>query len=151
VRFNSTVADLAGKLTPVLEALLEPGEQLRGACVATQQSTFRGRMVGIAVTDDRLIVQGLSRRFEPDGEPLSLPPDAIADASVDGAGGGWLTVGMAVLDRTAITLKLRTADGQKLKLMMMRGDAGTLGKLGGGEGQRQGVEALGDWFTRHPR
>ncbi len=32
-----------------------------------------------------------------------------------------------------------------LKLVMMRG-TGPLGRLGGGEDQRAGVEALGAWF-----
>lgn len=143
------MADLGDKLMPVLEALLEPGEQIAGGCVATQQSTFRGRMVGIGVTDGRLIVQGLTRKFAPDGPPISLPPERIAEASVDGAGSGWLNVGMAVLDRTAVTLKLRTTDGEKLKLMMMRAEGGLLGTLGGGETQRRGVQALGAWFERH--
>jgi hypothetical protein len=46
-------------------------------------------------------------------------------------------------------LKLKTADGEKLKLMMMRG-TGPLGGLGGGEEQQLGVEALGAWFERNP-
>jgi hypothetical protein len=50
------------------------------------------------------------------------------------------------MDKASVALKLRTTDGQKLKLMMMRGD-GPLGGLGGGETQRQGVQALGEWFA----
>ena len=45
-----------------------------------------------------------------------------------------------------MTLKLRTTDGERLKLMLMRG-TGPLGKLGGGEVQRQGLEALSAWFA----
>ena len=67
------------RLEPLARSLLEPGENLRGCCVATQQSLLSGRMVAIVVADDRLIVQGLTRRFEPAGEPLSLPPSRIAD------------------------------------------------------------------------
>ena len=52
------------------------------------------------------------------------------------------------MDRVSVTLKLRTSDGEKLKLMMMRGD-GPLGGLGGGETQREGVRALGAWFGSH--
>ncbi len=144
------MADLDSKLRGALAPLLEPGEELRGICVATQQSMFKGRQVAIGVCEHRLLVQGMSRRFEPDGEPLSLPPEQIADASVDGAGGGWLEVGAAILDQVAVTLKLRTAGGEKLKLMLMRGD-GPLGGLGGGETQRQGVEALGTWFAAAAR
>jgi hypothetical protein len=48
----------------------------------------------------------------------------------------------------AVTLKLRTADGTKRKLMMMRGEGpGALGRLAGGDGQRQGIEALPGWFA----
>jgi hypothetical protein len=45
-------------------------------------------------------------------------------------------------------LKLRTTDGDKLKLLMMHA-SGPLGGLAGGETQRHGVEALGAWFARH--
>jgi hypothetical protein len=30
----------------------------------------------------------------------------------------------------------------------MRGEGRVLGKLGGGEAQRQGLEALAEWFSR---
>jgi len=111
---------------------------------------FKGRQVAIGVTDRRLLVQGMNRRFEPDGPALSLPPEEIAGADVDGAGGGWAQVSAALMDAAAVTLKLRTASGEKLKLMMMRGD-GPLGGLGGGEDQRAGVEALGAWFGERER
>jgi len=140
------MADLDSNLRGALEPLLEPGEELRGVCVATQASMFKGRQVALGVSDRRLLVQGMNRRFEPDGEPVSLPPERIASAAADGAGGGWLELGAALMDSTAVTLKLRTSDGEKLKLMLMRG-TGPLGGLGGGETQRQGVEALGAWFA----
>ncbi len=57
-----------------------------------------------------------------------------------------MEVGAAVMDGVAVTLKLRTSDGEKLKLMLMRG-TGPLGSLGGGETQRQGLEALSAWFA----
>ena len=67
-------------------------------CVATQQSMFKGRQVAIATTDRRLVVQAMTRKFEPDGEPISLPPERIADASAEGAGGGWPQIGAAIMD-----------------------------------------------------
>jgi hypothetical protein len=140
------MADLDSKLRPPVEALLEPDEKLRGVCVATQASLFKGRQVAIGVTDQRLLVQAMTRKFEPDGEPISLPPDRIAKASAEGAGGGWMEVSAAIMDGVAVTLKLRTTDGEKLKLMLMRG-TDPLAGLGGGETQRQGVEALGAWFA----
>ncbi len=142
------MADLESKLIPLLEQLLEPGETLAGACVASQVKTFKGGMVAIGVTENRLIVQPLTRKFEPDGDALSLPPERIADVSADGAGGGWVNASAAIMDNAAVTLKLKTTDGEKLKLMMMRG-TGPLGGLGGGEVQRQGVDALAAWFSSH--
>jgi hypothetical protein len=116
--------------------------------VTTQASLFNGRMVALAVTDRRLIAQGMTRKFEPDGEPISLPAERIAEAKAKGAGGGWPEIGAAIMDEAAVTLRLKTTDGEKLKLMMMRG-TGPLGGLGGGEDQRRGVEALGAWFAEH--
>ncbi|MEA2124653.1 MAG: hypothetical protein QOI80_1435 [Solirubrobacteraceae bacterium] len=136
--------DLESKLRPVSEGLLGPGETLEGCCVATQVSLFKGRMVVLVVTPERLIVQGLTRRFEPDGEPLSLTPDRIAQASAEGGGGRWATIESIVMDRASVAVKLRTVDGEKLKLMLMRGG----GPLGGGEIQRSGLAALGAWFAR---
>ena len=136
---------LGEKLDPVAASLVEPGEELRGACVATESSLFKGRMVAIVVTDRRLVVQALTRRFEANGPPLSLPPERIAEAQAEGGGGGWAEVGSALMDELAVTLKIRTAGGEKLKLQVMRAE-GPLSGLGGGEAQRQGVEALGRWF-----
>ncbi len=140
------MADLGDKLEPVARGLLGPGEELRGCCVATQQSTFRGRMVAIAVADQRLVIQGLDRKFEPSGEPISLPPERIAKAKIEGGGGEWIELEAIVMDKLSVALRIRTTDGEKLKLMMMRAE-GPLGDLGGGETQRQGLEALGRWFA----
>jgi hypothetical protein len=145
-----TVVDLGSKLRPVAEALLTQGEGLRGVCVATQVGMFKGQQVLLAVTDGRLLVQGMNRKFEPVGDAISLPPERIADASAEGAGGGWMNVGLAIMDGAAVTLKVRTTDGEQLKLTMMRG-TGLFGKLGGGDTQRQGVEAVAAWFTAHAR
>lgn len=140
--------DLDSKMRPVAEALLAPGEQLRGVCVATQVGMFKGRQVALAVTDGRLLVQGVNRKFEPAGDVVALRPDQIAAAAVDGAGGGWVNAGAAIMDGAAVTLKIRTTGGEKLKLTMMRG-TGLFGTLGGGQTQRDGVQALAAWFTDH--
>lgn len=135
------MADLASKLRGALEPSLEPGETLAGTCVGTQVGIFKGRQVAIGVTASRLLVQGMNRRFEPDGEPISLPPERLASAKVEGAGGGWMTATAAIMDGAAVTLKLRTSDGEKLKLMLMKA-SGPFESLSGGETQRQGLEAL---------
>ena len=87
-----------------------------------------------------------ARKLDLDNTTISLPPERIAEASADGAGGGWPNIGTAIMEKAAVTLKLKTTDGEKLKLMMMRG-TGPLGGLGGGEDQRSGFEALGAWFA----
>jgi len=51
------MADLDSKLRAAVEPLLEPGEPLRGVCVATQRSMFKGRQVALGVSDRRLLVQ----------------------------------------------------------------------------------------------
>lgn len=144
------MADLGEKLRPVIEALLESGEQMRGVCVATQVGLLKGRQVALGVTERRLIVQGMNRKFEAAGEAISLPPERLADVSADGAGGGWMTMSAAIMDKAAVTLKLKTTDGEKLKLTLMRG-TGPLGGLGGGEAQREGVEALASWMAENGR
>jgi hypothetical protein len=109
---------------------------------------FKGSSVAIGVTDRRLLIQSLDRRGNPDGGPLSLTPEQIADAKAGPAGGGWLNVSTAILDHAAVRFEIKTTDGEKLKLMLMHGEGRTLRKLGGGEDQRRGLEALADWFSR---
>jgi hypothetical protein len=142
------VTELADKLRTALAPSLEAGEELQGVCVSTQVGLFKGRMVALGVTPGRVIVQGLTRKFEPDGPAILLTPQRIAQVSADGLSGGWPQIGAALVDKAALTLKLKTTDGEKLKLNMMRG-TGPLGGLGGGETQRQGVDALGAWFARN--
>ena len=146
-------ADVDSRYRPHLEALLEPGETLEGVCVCSQQKgLFSGGAVALGVSDRRLIVQELDRRGDPAGEPRLLAPEDIADAKAEGASGGWAEIGSTLMDRHAVTLRLKTAAGEKLRLMFMRADgAGLMAKLGGGEAQHRGVEALADWFTRAER
>jgi hypothetical protein len=145
-RYSLDMGELGDRLRAAVTPALDAGEELRGVLIATQSSAFKTRAVALATTERRLIVQGLTRRLEPDGEAMSIPPERVADASVDGAGGGWMTVASVIADGSAVTLRMRTTDGEKLKLMMMRG-SGMFGKLGGGEDQRLGVEAFAAWMA----
>ena len=111
---------------------------------------FKGGAVALGVTDRRLLVQTLNRRGDPEGAPLSMSPAQVASARAGPAGGGWFNVDMAILGHAALRLEIRTTDGEKLKLMLMRGEGRVLGGLGGGESQRQGLEALAEWFSRVP-
>jgi hypothetical protein len=141
------MADLDSKYRPVLADQLEVGEELTGLCVASQQkSMFKGGAVAIGVTDRRLLVQPLDRRGDPDGNADSIAPDEVASAKAGGAGGGWWSVTTGILDHAAVRLEIKRTDGQKLKVMLMRGEGKMLGKLGGGESQRQGLDALAEWF-----
>jgi hypothetical protein len=144
---DRAVADLDSKYRPHLEAQLAAGEELSGVCVASQQkSMFKGGAVAVGVTDRRLLVQPLNRRGDPDGPVESIAHEQVTSAKAGGAGGGWWSVTTGILDHAAIRLEIKKTDGEKLKVMLMRGEGKLLGKLGGGEAQRQGLEALADWF-----
>jgi hypothetical protein len=138
--------DPADVVLPILQPLLGDGEQLRGWCLATEQSTFSGHTTVVGITDQRLLVQAVDRKFHPKDDLLSVRPDELAKASSDGAGGGWWTASEAILDATALAVKLETTGGAKRKLTMMRGGGGMFGKLGGGEAQQQGIDALAEWL-----
>ena len=45
----------AARVGPVLQPLLEPGEQLVGVVAATLKKTFSGGLYAIGVTDRRLV------------------------------------------------------------------------------------------------
>ncbi len=131
---------------PILQSLVADGEQLRGWCLATEQSTFSGHMSVVAVTDHRLLLQGVDRKLRPKDAPLAIQPDELAHASSDGAGHGWWTATAGIMDAAALTLQLETTSGEKRKLTLMRGGTGAFGKLGGGEAQQQGIDALAEWL-----
>jgi len=138
--------DPAELVLPVLQPLLADGEELRGWCLATEQSTFSGHTTVVGITDRRLLLQAVDRKFRPKDEALAIGPGELAAASADGAGGGWWTTTAAIMDSAALTVKLETTSGAKRKLTMMRGGGGTFGTLGGGEAQQQGIEALAEWL-----
>jgi hypothetical protein len=141
------MADFASLMRPHLEGALEPGESLEGICAAAQQGTFKGRSIALGVTDRRLLLAPLDRRGRPAGDIISISPEEVADVKAGDAGGGWANVATAILDSAAVTLQLKTTRGEKYKLNMMLG-SGIFGKLGGGESQREGIDALGGWFER---
>ena len=141
------MADLDSTYRAHLGSQLGGGEELLGICVASQQKgLFKGGAVAIGVTDRRLLVQPLDRRGDPDGAAEPIAPEQVESAKAGGAGGGWWTVTTGILDHTAVRLEIRKTDGEKLKVMLMRGEGKLFGKLGGGEPQRLGLEALAEWF-----
>lgn len=146
----SAVADLASELRPFAAALLGD-EELLGACVASEQKRLKGWMVTIAVGRDRIVIQRMKRgrEFVADGEPLSLRPEDIAGARAGGLGTWGAAPTAEIMERAAIELKLRMTDGEKRKLMLMRGEGRPFGTLGGGEVQRAGVAALAEWLDRN--
>jgi hypothetical protein len=142
--------DIYTIVRPHIDKLLEPGENVEGLCIATQQSAFRGSIVALAVTDRRLLVQPLDRKSSPKGELVSIRPEELAKASAMGLGDEWYNTEVSMLSSEALTLRLQTTDGEKLKLNMMQGGDGLLGRLGGGEAQESGVAALAAWFQKNP-
>ena len=120
--------DFHTQVRPRLDPLLAPGERLEGVCAATQQSAFRGGMVALAVTDRRLLVQPLDRRAQPKGDPVSITPGELAALDAVGMSGEWYAQ-PSLLENTALTVRIKTTHGQKLKLQMMRSGDGPLGRL----------------------
>lgn len=103
----------------------------------------------VAITDQRLVLQAVDRKFLPKDEPLSIRPSELKAAKAGGAGSDWWTATAAIMDSAALAVRVETTSGEKRKLTMMRGTgpfgkAGG-GKAGGGEAQQQGIEALADW------
>ena len=142
------VIDFADAYREVLETALLPGETLDGiVAVNHRQSAFKGRLVAIGVTPQRLLIQPVSRRGDPDGAVEAITQDQLASAKMGGAGGGWPTVEAALADEAAVSVVLKTVDGTTWKLMMMHG-GGMFGRWGGGEPQQQGVRALAAWLDR---
>jgi hypothetical protein len=137
--------DPADLVLPVLEARLEDGEVLRGWCLATEQSTFSGHTTIIGVTEHRLLLQAVDRKFRPKDDLFAVRTSDLARADADGAGGGWWTATAGIMDAAALTLRIETTTGEQRKVTLMRGE-GMFGKLGGGEAQRQGIEALAEWL-----
>jgi hypothetical protein len=144
--------EFATRVTPVLQPLLEPDETLAGVAAATLRKTFSGGLYAIGVTDRRLILQALDRKFAAKEPPVLLPPTALASGGVDDGGlladaGGFGT--SDVVDALSVTVELETTDGRKFKLMMMTGgDGGLATAMAGGETQTQGVRALLEWLGR---
>ncbi len=142
------MADIGETIGPVIEAILEPGETLEGMCVGSQSGFMSSKFVVIAATDKRLIVQETSRKQEPKGEPISVPAAQVAGSSIGGGGGWGGDLTSSIMNKTSLTIKVKTASGEKLKLMVARG-GGPLGGLMGGPTQENGVRAVSDWLARN--
>ena len=140
------MADIGEKLRPVLAPLLEDGEALEGMCVGSQSGFLSSKFVVIGVTARRLIVQETDRKQRPKGVPTIV--DAADFAGSKESGFGTNPVTSSIMEKTSIKLTLKTAAGEKLKLMMAKG-GGPLGGLMGGPTQEQGVEALQAWLQRN--
>ena len=71
------MADLGSKLRPVSSGCLSRGRRC-GESAWPARRHLKGRQVALGVTDRRLIVQGMNRKFELAGEAISFPPERIA-------------------------------------------------------------------------
>jgi hypothetical protein len=137
--------DFSALVRPIIEQHLAPGEPLKGIAASVQQKMFSSQMIAIGVTDVRLVIQAVDRHTRAKGEPIILTHKTIESVDLLGAGDGWRTKPMALLNAKALTLKVRLRDGQQMKLMLMRGGAGLMGSMSGGASQEQGVLALAEW------
>ena len=140
------MADIKDKIGPVIDGLLEPGETLEGMAVGSQSGFMSSKFVVIAVTDRRLIVQETDRKQNPKGEPRVVAADQVAKHGTGGFGAG--DIQSSIMNATSMTIKVKTTDGEKLKLAVAKG-GGPLGKLMGGETQEQGVKAINAWLARN--
>jgi hypothetical protein len=145
------VNDFESLARSALAPLLVAGEDLRAVSAAVHQKTFSGQQYAIGITDRRLLLQPVDRHIAAKGAPIVVTPDSIESVRLDGAGEGWWSAPLAVLDASAVTLDLRMRDGNKIKLMMMRGGSGLMGSLNGGEAQQGGVAALASWLSANAR
>ena len=141
------MADIGEKLRPVLETLLEDGETLEGMCVGSQSGFMSSKFVVIGVTAQRLIVQETDRKQRAKGEPTIVAANELAGSRESGFGVNLVT--SSIMEKSTIKLAVKTASGDKLKLMIGRGGEGMLGGLMGGPIQAQGVEALQAWLARN--
>ncbi len=141
------MSDFAEIYRPLLESALAPGEVLEGIVAANhRKSFFKGGALAIGVTAGRLLFQPVTRRGAPDGPVQPITRDQVAKVKLGGAGGSWPTATAAIADHSALSLDLRTTEGTRWKLMLMHGE-GIFGGLGGGQLQREGVQALGRWLS----
>lgn len=137
---------LAEMLEPIGRSVVAPGEELRGVLAASEVNIFSGSVRAVVVTDQRLLIQPVDRHWKPKGEPLALTPADVADVKVTGLGDDWYNTAISLVDYSGYTVKLKLADGKKIKLMAMSGEGKLLGDLGGGEFQRRGAQALLQWL-----
>lgn len=140
------MADIKEKLWPALEPLLEEGETLEGMVVGSRSGFMSSKFVVIGVTPTRLIVQETDRKQNPKGEPTIVAAGQLAGSKKGGFGMG--DVSDSIMNATSIKLTVKTAAGEKIKLMMAKG-GGPLGGLMGGATQKEGVQALQAWLERN--
>ncbi len=140
------MADIKEKLWPAIAPLLEEGETLEGMVVGSRSGFMSSKFVVIGVTPNRLIVQETDRKQNPKGEPTIVAAGELAGSRQGGFGMGDVTD--SIMNATSIKITVKTASGEKLKLMMAKG-GGPLGKLMGGQTQQEGVQALQAWLERN--
>ncbi len=137
---------LTEMLEPIGRASVAPDEELRGVLAASEVGMFSGHTRAVVVTDRRLLIQGVDRHWHAKGEPLAITPGDLAEAKVTGLGDDWYNTAISLANHSGYTVRLKLADGRKLKLMAMSGEGKLLGALGGGEFQARGAQALLEWL-----
>jgi hypothetical protein len=114
--------------------------------VGSRSGFMSSKFVVVGVTPTRLLIQETDRKQNPKGEPTIVGSSDLAGSKTGGFGMGDVTD--SIMNATSIKVTVKTASGEKIKLMMAKG-GGPLGKLMGGETQEQGVKALQAWLERN--
>lgn len=107
-----------------MSTLLVPGEVLYGTIVANQQKTFSATIYLVGTTNQRIIMQKVDRKWQPDGAPLSFGPNDITDTSVWGWAHDAASKGEKVktfLTTSGDRIKFK-AGGEQWKLMTLGGN-----------------------------
>jgi hypothetical protein len=142
------------KLVEMVRPQVSAGEDLLGVLVVNDSGFFSQKLHVVGVTPSRLVFQPVSMRWSPKGEPFSVQPSDLAEVSGADMGaevGGFDPgdiVTRGIMGSAGGTVKLRTHDGRKMKLMMMGGD-GTVGEALATDGQQIGYAAFMTWLGTH--
>lgn len=139
-------AKLHKKLQPIAESSLHRGEELRGVIASTSAKVYGGKTYVIVVTSKRLVIQPTGAAWEPFGAPIPVHPEEIAEYEIRGWAERSLKGPFARLSRAGFRVNIKTLDDRPLELMGWTGEGWLGARLGGGQDQAAGVQALRDWL-----
>jgi hypothetical protein len=123
-------------VTPAVPA----GESLVGVVHANQPGAFSAKLYAIGITERHLIMQPVSRKWEPSGTPVVLRPDEIDVGNIFDSG---TLIGHAGIKGQQIRFSAR---GEKYKLMVLGGNV--VENMMAGSGQLDGLGHFVEFLAR---